>query len=104
MTLHQLPAECRHIPDPERFTYPFCYTPHPLCLAAAQQLRTYLEGQDRWAEELSAGKMLGVLVVRHQGERGFLAAFSGRSTSFRPFSTSCRPAITSSWNRTTSRP
>ena len=77
MTLHQLPAECRHIPDPERFTYPFCYTPHPLCLAAAQQLRTYLEGQDRWAEELSAGKMLGVLVVRHQGERGFLAAFSG---------------------------
>ena len=77
MTLHQLPAECRHIPDPERFTYPFCYTPHPLCLAAAQQLRTYLEGQDRWAEELSAGKMMGVLVVRHQGERGFLAAFSG---------------------------
>lgn len=77
MTLHQLPAECRHIPDPEHFTYPFCYTPHPLCLAAAQQLRTYLEGQDRWAEELSAGKMMGVLVVRHQGERGFLAAFSG---------------------------
>lgn len=77
MTLHQLPAECRHIPDPERFTYPFCYTPHPLCLAAAQQLRTYLEGQDRWAEELSAGKMMGVLVVRHQGKRGFLAAFSG---------------------------
>lgn len=77
MTLHQLPAECRHTPDPERFTYPFCYTPHPLCLAAAQQLRTYLEGQDRWAEELSAGKMMGVLVVRHQGERGFLAAFSG---------------------------
>lgn len=77
MTLHQLPAECRHIPDPERFTYPFCYTPHPLCLAAAQQLRTYLEGQDQWAEELSAGKMMGVLVVRHQGERGFLAAFSG---------------------------
>lgn len=77
MTLHQLPAECRHTPDPERFTYPFCYTPHPLCLAAAQQLRTYLEGQSRWAEELSAGKMMGVLVVRHQGERGFLAAFSG---------------------------
>lgn len=77
MTLHLLPAECRHIPDPERFTYPFCYTPHPLCLAAAQQLRTYLEGQSQWAEELSAGKMMGVLVVRHQGERGFLAAFSG---------------------------
>lgn len=77
MTLHPLPASTRQMPDPERFTYPFCYRPHPLCVAAAGELRAYLDAQPQWAEELSAGKMMGVLVVRWQGERAFLAAFSG---------------------------
>lgn len=77
MMLHALPASTASVPDPERFTYPFCYTPHPLCRAAAAALRNYLEGQPQWHDELSRGKMMGVLVVRHGGERGFLAAFSG---------------------------
>ncbi|MGN0233800.1 MAG: pseudouridine synthase [Bacteroidaceae bacterium] len=77
MILHPLPHSTNHIPDPERFTYPFCYTPHALCLAASHELRTYLKKHDEWQDELSAGKMMGVLVVRHHGERGFLAAFSG---------------------------
>lgn len=77
MILHPLPACAEQIPDPERFTYPFCYEPHPLCRAAAAQLRAYLEGQEQWRDELSQGKMMGVLVVKHRGARGFLAAFSG---------------------------
>ena len=77
MMLHALPASTASVPDPERFTYPFCYTPHPLCRAAAATLRTYLEGQPQWHDELSRGKMMGVLVVRHGAQRGFLAAFSG---------------------------
>ena len=77
MMFHPLPESTRHIPDPARFTYPFCYTPHPLCLAASQMLRAYLQEHAEWQTELSAGKMMGVLVVRHRGERGFLAAFSG---------------------------
>lgn len=77
MTLHDLPVSTSHLPDPSRFTYPFCYEPHPLCVAAAEAVRAYLDGQGQWADELARGKMMGVLVVRHQGKRGFLAAFSG---------------------------
>lgn len=62
---------------PEKFTYPFCYQPHPLCVMAAQDVRAYLKTQKQWARELKAGKMFGVLVVQRGEERGFLAAFSG---------------------------
>lgn len=77
MMFHTLPTFTSHIPDPPRFTYPFCYTPHPLCTIAADIVRTYLKEQKQWAEELSRGKMMGVLIVRHNNQRGFLAAFSG---------------------------
>lgn len=63
--------------EPSRFTYPFCYEPHPLCRAAAAEVRRYLESRSEWAQELSKGKMLGVLVVRDRETMGFLAAFSG---------------------------
>lgn len=63
---------------PERFTYPFCYTPHPLSLMAAEEVQHYLLAREEWREELSSGKMFGVLVVRNpEGEVGYLAAFSG---------------------------
>lgn len=63
---------------PEKFTYPFHYTPHPLCVRAAEEVQAYLGEQTRWQEELRQGKMFGVLVVRNEaGETGFLAAFSG---------------------------
>ena len=69
---------------PERFTYPFCYQPHPLCVMAAQEVREYLQTQPQWAAELKAGKMFGVLIVAPLqlpplgGENlGYLAAFSG---------------------------
>lgn len=62
---------------PKQFTYPFCYEPHPLCIAAADEVRRYVRQHDEWREELQRGKMLGVLVVKKRDEMGFFAAFSG---------------------------
>ena len=63
---------------PSQFNCPFCYTPHPLCLQASDAVRAYLSEQSAWQEELSQGKMFGVLVVETpQHEIGFLAAYSG---------------------------
>lgn len=64
---------------PEAFTYPFCYTPHPLCTQAAEEVKKHLREQREWEEELGKGKMFGVLIVEkpHTHELGYLAAFSG---------------------------
>ncbi|MGL5429876.1 MAG: pseudouridine synthase [Vibrio sp.] len=76
-----------HIALPERFTYPFCYQPHPLCKMAAEQLQEHLTHQSEWyhpfglteSNPLAHGKMFGVLVVQHHsGLLGYLAAFSGQ--------------------------
>jgi tRNA pseudouridine32 synthase/23S rRNA pseudouridine746 synthase len=70
------------VPDkdslPDKFTNPFDYQPHPLCIEAAECVQSYLATQTQWSDELSEGKMFGVLVVQNQkGETGYLAAFSG---------------------------
>lgn len=63
---------------PERFTYPFHYTPHPLCLLAAQEVQEYIAGQNQWKEELERGKMFGVLIVSTTDNQiGYICAFSG---------------------------
>jgi tRNA pseudouridine32 synthase/23S rRNA pseudouridine746 synthase len=63
---------------PRKFTFPFNYTPHPLCISAFETLQLYLQTKVDWAEELSLGKMFGVLVVQNKHEElGFLAAYSG---------------------------
>ena len=49
---------------PRQFTYPFCYEPHPLCIAAAMEVQRYIEESGVWAEEKGSGKMFGVLCVR----------------------------------------
>ncbi len=66
------------IKKPKKFNNPFFYKPHALsCLAAAKVIE-YLESQKSWQEELSKGKMFGVLVVEDKDLRlGFFAAFSG---------------------------
>lgn len=83
--------DCLHLLDmgegtilPPRFTYPFLYTPHPLSIKASEELKTYLRGKQEWQEEISRGKMFGVLVVQDYlsaGQRGSalhaLWAFSG---------------------------
>lgn len=76
--LHRFTTSITDIPLPERFTYPFCYTPHPLCILAAKEVQSYLTRQTTWKDELRQGKMFGVLIVQTEhGEIGYLAAFSG---------------------------
>ena len=62
------------------------FHPHPLCQAAVGVLCSIVEAHSDWHDELSKGKMLGVLIVRHQpcarihylnSEYSFLAAYSG---------------------------
>ncbi|MEC6908673.1 RluA family pseudouridine synthase [Photobacterium piscicola] len=73
------------LPLPERFTFPFCYTPHPLCVLAAQELQHHITTQDQWQHNFGLdnddgmGHMFGVLLVQNQqGELGYLSAFSGK--------------------------
>ena len=76
--MHTFKDDIRHIPLPEQFTYPFHYTPHALCVQAAEEVQAYLQTRTDWHEELQQGKMFGVLIVRHpEGSIGYLAAFSG---------------------------
>ena len=66
------------VEPPERFTYPFNYTPHPLCVMAADMLQKYIARSEEWRDEIERGKMFGVLVARDEhGRIGFLAAYSG---------------------------
>ena len=74
VTVHSLPSCVQAVSPPEQFTYPFCYEPQPLCIAAANEVRRYLSQHPEWHDELSKGKMFGVLVVNGLS---FLAAFSG---------------------------
>ena len=75
---HSFKQPIESISLPDKFTYPFHYTPHPLCIMAAEELQEYLNSRDVWQEELQKGKMFGVLVVQNsKGELGYIAAFSG---------------------------
>ena len=76
--MHPFKKDISHISLPEQFTYPFHYTPHPLCVLAAEEVQAYLQSRTDWHDELQGGKMFGVLVVRDAHHRiGYLAAFSG---------------------------
>lgn len=84
VTIHPLPPRVQTTNAPKQFTFPFCYEPHPLCVAAANEVRHYISQRKEWREELQKGKMLGVLVVKMVNGKssmvnglGFLAAFSG---------------------------
>ncbi|MFV0564503.1 MAG: pseudouridine synthase [Flavobacteriaceae bacterium] len=73
---------------PTKFTFPFYYDPHPLCVSAAKQLQGYLTAQTDFnhnfglnpnSKGLIIGKMFGVMVVKDgAGNLGYLAAFSGK--------------------------
>ncbi len=85
-SLHPIPPAPAS--SPEKFTYPFHYTPHPWAIAATRDLQDYLRGQTLWDYDFGVdradvpgnwGKMFGVLVVRTEGGKtGYLAAFSGK--------------------------
>ena len=76
--LHRFHCDISAIALPQQFTWPFHYTPHPLCRVAADEVQAYLRSRGEWQNEIAAGKMFGVLVVQESsGDVGFLAAFSG---------------------------
>ena len=76
--IHSFIHSIQSIPLPKQFTFPFYYTPHPLCVLAAEETQAYLESRTDWSDELRKGKMFGVLIVRNTAkELGYLAAFSG---------------------------
>lgn len=64
---------------PERFTYPFCYVPHPLVVEAADRLINKIDSTDQLKCLFSEGKMMGALIARDpsNGEILSLYAFSG---------------------------
>lgn len=76
---HSFEKPVEGIALPEKFTYPFCYIPHELCVMAAVQVKKYLDSKPEFRTDAANGKMFGVLVVRKKdsGQTGFLAAFSG---------------------------
>ncbi|SFT51784.1 tRNA pseudouridine32 synthase / 23S rRNA pseudouridine746 synthase [Lishizhenia tianjinensis] len=79
--------ELEEIQRPTEFNYPFFYQSTPLAECAAQDLMQRIEQDDfnahnfiaENANELSRGKMFGVLVVEDQeGKLAYLSAFSGK--------------------------
>ena len=61
------------LPAPRRMNDPFHYTPDPLCLLAAEVVQRQLPAHP------AEGKMVGVLLVEHEGQLGYLQAFSGQT-------------------------
>ena len=62
---------------PVRFTYPFCYEPHPLSCHAAAEVQQYIATHEEIRRDADNGKMFGVLVVESAEGLAFLAAYSG---------------------------
>lgn len=83
--IHFFKKPVSYLALPEKFTYPFHYTPHPLCVLAAEEVKEYIASRKEWQEELAFGKMFGVLIVQtnnritnnEENQIGYLAAFSG---------------------------
>ncbi|MDC5820432.1 pseudouridine synthase [Vibrio europaeus] len=79
-------SDIQSYPLPEKFTFPFYYQPHPLCVLATQQLQRHLTVQQAWHHDFGidgnpegTGKMFGVLLVQSpEGEIGYFSAFSGK--------------------------
>ena len=86
--LHPFNYDVSELNIPDKFTYPFCYDPHPLSIMAAKQVQDYLITQNDFKHNFGLlnnqeadpiGKMFGVLVVRDNYDNlGFLAAVSGK--------------------------
>lgn len=76
--IHKFSKDISKVSIPAEFNNPFRYTPHQLCLMAAEEVRNYINSRSEWNEELMKGKMFGVLVVSTPtGEVGYISAFSG---------------------------
>ena len=77
-SLHRFTQDIMDVELPVRFNNPFYYSPHRLCVMAADEVRSFLLADETLAADAARGKMFGVLVVRDgDGRLGYLAAFSG---------------------------
>ena len=77
-SLHRFTQDIMDVEPPVRFNNPFYYSPHRLCVMAADEVRSFLLADETLAADAARGKMFGVLVVRDgDGRLGYLAAFSG---------------------------
>ena len=75
---HKFKQDIDGVELPRRFNNPFYYSPHPLCIKAAEEVRAFLSADESLLVEACKGKMFGVLVVQSpEGETGYLMAFSG---------------------------
>lgn len=75
---HRFKKDISSVSLPTSFNNPFHYSPHTLCVWAADELRLLLQNDHRLAADAATGKMMGVLVVRNvAGEVGYIAGFSG---------------------------
>lgn len=75
---HRFKKDISSVSLPTSFNNPFHYSPHTLCVWAADELRLLLQSNPPLAADAATGKMLGVLVVCNvAGEVGYLAGFSG---------------------------
>ena len=62
-----------------KFTYPFCYVPHPLIVDATDSLIDRIDNSEELKSLFSEGKMLGAMIARRaeDGSEVVLYAFSG---------------------------
>lgn len=75
---HRFRKDVSGIELPLRFNNPFYYSPHPLCLMAADEVRDMLSHDGKLSIEAQKGKMFGVLVAMDaSGGIGYIVAFSG---------------------------
>ncbi len=90
---HQFVESVEGVSLPAKFTFPFYYQPHPLCVMAAKQIQQQYLVNHSWQHNFGIeeqqqdgqdtipviGKMFGVLLVRNAKHKlGFIAAFSGK--------------------------
>ena len=77
--IHPYPSDIT-LTQPEKFTDPFRYRPHPLVTLAAESVMARIKGSQELSEIFAEGKMMGVLAVAYGPELnqiGYLAGFSG---------------------------
>ena len=73
---HELHSQ---LPRPTAMNDPFCYEPHLMCVEAAEAVVAHVKTLTDWHDEVSQGKMFGVLICEDaDGRLGFLAAYSGQ--------------------------
>lgn len=88
MYLHPFPHPVNRSNWPTAFTYPFAYTPHPLCLEAAQEVQHFLKKQTYLHEQTLHNKksleenpsaLQGLSFQGEQGEHNAESSRKGKS-------------------------